>query len=103
MHFERKTKMNIPKLDARLSAAVEAVKDGGVVADVGTDHAYLPVYLVMSGKSDYAIASDINEGPVRRAMLSASASSPPPEPPARTISPMPTPTNTAPSTAAVSG
>lgn len=61
--------MNLPKLDQRLMCAAEAVKKCSLVADVGTDHAYLPVYLVLSGRCDYAIASDINEGPVRRAIL----------------------------------
>ncbi|MBR2336312.1 MAG: SAM-dependent methyltransferase [Clostridia bacterium] len=61
--------MNLPKLDQRLMCAAEAVPQCDVVADVGTDHAYLPVYLVLRGKCNYAIASDINEGPVKRAVL----------------------------------
>jgi tRNA (adenine22-N1)-methyltransferase len=38
-----------------------------VVADIGTDHAYLPVWAVTEGRSPKAIASDIREGPAKRA------------------------------------
>jgi len=40
---------------------------GGFVCDVGTDHAFLPVYLVMSGKCAQVIATDIREGPLSTA------------------------------------
>ena len=55
------------KLSKRLSAAASFVRDGAVCADIGTDHAYLPISLVLSGKAKYAIASDINEGPILKA------------------------------------
>jgi len=47
---------------------------GGVVADVGTDHAYLPIFLCSEGflhgdEDVRAVASDINAGPVERASL----------------------------------
>ena len=53
--------------DARLCSAVSYLKPGGRVADVGTDHAYLPIYLIEQGISAHAIACDINEGPIRSA------------------------------------
>ena len=59
-------KAALPSLDGRLMSAVGYVR-GGVVADVGTDHAYLPVYLVASGRADSAVASDINRGPIENA------------------------------------
>ena len=43
------------------------VTAGSRLADVGTDHAYLPVSLVSSGKIPCALAMDINEGPLERA------------------------------------
>ncbi|MBQ7411335.1 MAG: SAM-dependent methyltransferase [Clostridia bacterium] len=55
------------KLSKRLGTAAQFVRDGAVVADVGTDHAYIPIYLVQSGKTARAIATDINEGPLARA------------------------------------
>lgn len=61
--------MNSPKLSPRLLAAAGFVRSGAFVADVGTDHAYLPIYLCAEGKIKGAVASDINEGPVARAMI----------------------------------
>ncbi len=55
------------KLGARLSACAEFVETGGVVADIGTDHAMLPVFLVESGKCVNAIASDIAQKPYESA------------------------------------
>jgi tRNA (adenine22-N1)-methyltransferase len=37
---------------------------GITVADIGTDHAYVPLYLVSTGKCSHAIASDVRPGPV---------------------------------------
>lgn len=54
----------VTKPDARLCTAIPYLKHGGRVADVGTDHAYLPIYLVSEGIVSSAIASDINQGPI---------------------------------------
>ena len=55
------------KLNDRLITAVGFVREGARFADVGTDHAYLPIYLMSMGRIESAIASDINRGPLERA------------------------------------
>lgn len=54
-------------MDHRLSSAMDFVRPGGVVCDVGTDHAYIPIYAVLTGRCTHAVASDINKGPLMRA------------------------------------
>lgn len=54
-------------LDGRLSAAADLVRSGTRFADVGTDHAYLPVYLLQNGKIEYAVCSDLRKGPLKNA------------------------------------
>ena len=55
------------EMTPRLLTAASMVRKGAVVADVGTDHAYLPIYLVSAGVAQRAVASDINQGPLSRA------------------------------------
>ncbi len=50
--------------DPRLYSAVQFIKPGSRCIDVGTDHAYLPIYLVESGICPQVLASDINQGPI---------------------------------------
>ena len=59
--------MKQTKLTRRLNAAFDLVREGRIVADIGTDHAYLPIALVSSGKCKKAFASDIGKGPLERA------------------------------------
>lgn len=59
--------MREKELSRRLHAAFLLVREGRTVADIGTDHAYLPIALVKVGKCDLAYASDIGKGPLNRA------------------------------------
>lgn len=51
-------------LSKRLNAVASLVKSGSSVADVGTDHGYIPVYLVENKISPFVVAMDINEKPL---------------------------------------
>lgn len=57
----------LPKLSERLQAIADMVPYGSTVADIGTDHAYIPVYLTNKGISKFAYASDVKKGPLLRA------------------------------------
>ena len=54
-------------LDKRLQAVASMVRHGSRLADIGTDHAYLPTALVMQGVCPSAIASDVRQGPLESA------------------------------------
>lgn len=55
------------KLDNRLMAIADLVQKDKIFADIGTDHAYLPVYLVEKGIIKKAIAADLRVGPLDNA------------------------------------
>ena len=60
--------MNAEKnMTPRLLAIADCVSQNVKIADVGTDHAYIPIYLVQKGKISSALAMDINRGPLLRA------------------------------------
>lgn len=55
------------KLKPRLKMAADMVRAGSRVADIGTDHAYLPTALILEGKIPSAIAADLRKGPLENA------------------------------------
>ena len=54
------------ELSPRLAAIAARVPPGFRLADIGTDHAYLPAYLLLEGTIPSAVASDVNRGPLDR-------------------------------------
>lgn len=64
--FKEINKLKIT-LDERLNTCAEFVRENAVLADVGTDHAYLPAFLILNGKIKSALACDINELPLKSA------------------------------------
>jgi tRNA (adenine22-N1)-methyltransferase len=61
------------KLTPRLQAIAELIPPGSVVADIGTDHGYLPLYLLLEQISNRAIAADVNEAPLEQARETVAA------------------------------
>ena len=59
------------ELSPRLRAVADLVPEGAKFVDVGTDHAYLPVYLIQRGVLTHAVVSDLREGPLDRARQTA--------------------------------
>ena len=54
-------------LDARLSAVASMIRDGVTLYDIGSDHAYLPVSLLLDGKIPFAYICDVARGPLSKA------------------------------------
>ena len=57
------------QLSQRLSLVASMVTAGNCLADVGTDHGYVPIYLYERNVIPRAIAMDVNKGPLERAAL----------------------------------
>lgn len=55
------------KRSKRLTALADLAAGCRCVADIGTDHAYLPIYMVENGMAERAIACDIKKGPLAKA------------------------------------
>ena len=55
------------KLSKRLQTIADFVKKDAVVADIGTDHAHIPIYLIINKIINKAYACDINKGPLEKA------------------------------------
>lgn len=65
--------LRVPALPPRLAALAALVPPGRVVADIGSDHALLPVNLVAGRRIPWAIASDLSPGALARARAAVAA------------------------------
>lgn len=63
--------MKLPQLSTRLRACCSYINPGDRVADVGCDHGYLGIHLLLSGKASSVIASDVNRQPLDSAQRNA--------------------------------
>lgn len=59
------------KLTDRMQVIADLVGDGEVVADIGTDHGYIPLWLLINGRCSDVILADVNQGPLDRAAANA--------------------------------
>jgi tRNA (adenine22-N1)-methyltransferase len=55
-------------LSARMMMVSRCVKPCEVVYDIGTDHCYIPIYLIQKGVCKKAVATDIRQGPIDKAL-----------------------------------
>lgn len=55
------------RISIRLQSVAELVTKGSILADVGCDHGYLPIYLIETGHILRAVAMDVNPGPLQQA------------------------------------
>lgn len=60
--------MNSEQLSKRLHTVASFVPNGSIIADIGSDHAYLPCYLVNKRVASRAVAGEIVEGPFQSAL-----------------------------------
>lgn len=65
MQLSKKTQIQLSK---RLQAIASYVPKGSKIADIGTDHGYLPIYLRLNDIATTCIACDINKGPLENAL-----------------------------------
>lgn len=63
------------ELSKRLAWIVKKIDKANVIMDVGTDHGYIPIYLVKNNIAQRVIASDINKEPLKKAKINASLES----------------------------
>ena len=68
IHTIKGENMNAEKLSRRLETVVSFIPEGSRIADIGSDHAYLPCYAVEKGIAVSGIAGEVAEGPYQSAV-----------------------------------
>ena len=63
--------MKLPSLSTRLQVCCGFITPGSRIADIGCDHGYLGIHLLLSGKAVSVIASDVNQQPLDSALRNA--------------------------------
>ena len=66
-----KMQTNRLKLTDRMQVIADLAGDGEIVADIGTDHGYIPLWLLINGRCSDVILADVNQGPLDRAAANA--------------------------------
>lgn len=61
-------KLNELSLSKRLALVAEQIPNGSTIADIGSDHAYLPCYAYLKGIISGGVAGEVNEGPYQSAI-----------------------------------
>jgi hypothetical protein len=69
MNKKELEKNSLPPVSNRLKTVADMVPEGSKIADVGTDHGFVPIYLALSHRIEHAIAMDVRKGPLERATL----------------------------------
>jgi tRNA (adenine22-N1)-methyltransferase len=59
--------MNTEQLSQRLARVAQYIPEGARLADIGSDHAYLPCHVVSKGKVPFSVAGEVAEGPFQSA------------------------------------
>lgn len=67
IEYKKTTERQTMKLSKRLEMIASFVKPGSRLADIGTDHAYIPIALTERGVIPSALAMDVRKGPLERA------------------------------------
>src|SRR5690606_19253288 len=64
---------NMVSLSKRLQCIADQIPTGSRLADIGSDHALLPTYLAEQKRISFAVAGEVNTGPMKAAQRQVAA------------------------------